>query len=123
MVIEVKEKLKFKSNKCDSMTVIKYYNSRKVLVRFEDGTEILSNSHCIRKGAVVNPNYPGIYGHGYTGIGKYKKAKHLRLYSMWLCVLRSAYDENSKGYNKHITIDSTWHNFQTFCIDTENMYG
>lgn len=98
------------------------------LCRFNDGTIVISNRNVIKSGGTHNPNTPTVCGVGYLGIGKWKatqNGENTKEYTLWSgmlyrCYCNSKYRYNFKTYEK-CTVDSSWHNFQTFCEDITSL--
>ena len=107
-----------KSNRCGDVTILHYENSLNVIVEFiNTGTKIKQESASIRKGYLIDPLAPTVYGIGYLGIGSYRKKTHKLLYRKWSDMLMRCYSE--KYLTKYPTykgcsVCKEWLNFQTF---------
>lgn len=110
----------YKTNNYGSLTVLKYINCAKVLIEFEDGTEIYTSAGHIRSGQIRNPNHPIVFGKGYLGIGKYSNKDNKRIYHIWWDMLKRVYDhrihKKAPTY-KECSVSKRWLNFQNFCVD------
>lgn len=109
--------LKFKTNNFGEVKVIKYEGTFKVLVAFEDGTELYVHHEHLKRGSIRNPNSPSVYGVGFTGIGVYSKSNNYNLYKTWQSMLQRCYDSKYKNLQKtykDCIVEKEWHNFQNF---------
>ena len=96
------------TNQYGSYTIIEYYDVHNVIIRWNDKYETCMKtqySNCI-KGAIVNPYYPTILGHGYLGLmsdGSKPKTKVdgkiTREYAVWHNMLQRCYDTNFQEKN------------------------
>lgn len=100
------------------------------LCEFEDGTLVEVRYMHITDGQIKNPNYPSVFGIGYIGQGKWKSCinyKRTKEYNLWKRMIDCCYNIQSKDYinygAKGVTMDSRWHNFQTFCEDIQYLEG
>ena len=105
----------------EKMTIIKYNNSKDIIVKFEDtGYELNTRMSQFLTGDVRDPLYPSVYGHGYIGVGEYKvsiKQKHTPAYNAWYDMLKRCYcKEYSKKHNTYeeAEVCEEWLNFQNF---------
>lgn len=101
--------------------IVKYFNSRDVSVKFEDGfiLNYLLYSN-IKTGQIKNYNHPSIYGKGYIGYGLYKPSSEGikdPAYKIWSHILERCYSKqqhlNFPTYTD-VTITSEWLNYQNF---------
>lgn len=89
-----------------------------------------------KRGSIVCPYEPRVFGVGYVGEGKYNSrinGKKTKCYNTWISMLRRCYDKNyQEEYPtyKDIIVCKEWHNFQNFAkwyeenfyfIDNETM--
>lgn len=97
------EGLTFKTNGCGNLVVIKYINSRNVLVKFVDtGYECLADMGNIKKGEVKDKLLPSVQGVGILGDEPIREnGQLLKEYKLWQDMLKRCY--NSKFHDKHPT--------------------
>lgn len=87
-----------------------------VLVRFDDGYEVIAIKGNVVKGTVRNPNFKNCFGVGFAGVGPYTMHRQLS-YNKWYNMLVRCYDEQYKI--DHPTYEGVyccddWHNYQNF---------
>ena len=112
----------FTANQGSKAKVIKYINSKNILVEFLDhykyqGVFALRN---LQKGQFKNPYFKNVYGVGCFGVGKYlgvKDGVRSIEYNAWGNMLKRCY--NKKEIEKYPTyrdcyVCDEWHNFQNF---------
>lgn len=112
---------KINKNKFGSiMTVIEYYHSQDMWIKFEQGKPIHTNWHDFSKGTIKNPYDRTVCGVGYLGEGSHvasDNGKQSRCYITWNDIFKRCYDakfhEKSPTY-KECLVCSEWHNFQNF---------
>lgn len=97
------------------ITIVKYISKRKIIVEFEDGTQIFSRYAEFKDGCITNPNIPLIQGIGYIGIGEYNS--YHQSYEKWVKMFNRCYNENNRmnaPTYKDVSICEEWHNYQNF---------
>lgn len=121
-----------------NMEIIKYVNSKEVVVQFLDEHKHIVTTHYrdFNRGLIKNPYDKNIYNVGFIGVGNYTKngSENERMfYTQWLDMLRRCYDSKTNLSNpayKGCTVCEEWHNFQNFAewcsehyyqIDNERM--
>jgi len=110
----------FETAHSGTCTVVSVVNKKKIKVEFKDGFQTECTLHNLRAGSVYNPFHPKIYGIGFMGIGNYQAKMDETIhpyYDAWRGALRRCYD--GKFHLKSPTyagcsVDSRWHNYQTF---------
>lgn len=112
----------FKTNGGSYAKVIKYTNSKNILIEFQDiykHRTITSSAH-IRSGAVKNPYQPNVAGVGFVGVGVHAASigtKDTKEYSLWKRMITRCYDEKihkRQPTYKECEVCEEWHNFQNF---------
>ena len=120
-----------RSNRMDNRGYCSYWN-----VQFKDnhGYTTTSTHSSILNGRVKNPFHPFVVGVGYFGDGPFESTyytpdgirKRYREYIVWLGLMQRCYSDlyhiNHPTY-KDCTVDTTWHNFQTFAAWYTSQYG
>ena len=107
------------NSKGEKMTIVEYRNSQDIDIMFDDGTIVKNKRYWnFRKGNVLNPFTPSVYGAGYLGNssckenGEYKKA-----YEVWRKMIERCYSsEYHKRQQTYIgcTVCEEWLCFTTF---------
>ena len=116
-----------KTNKCGNLKVVKYINSRNVIVEFIDtGYRTTTQAVNINKGNVKDPMRPSTHGIGYIGVGIYKSKS--KAYSIWTLMLYRCYSKKSLERNPaygDCSVSKDWHNFQNFAkwYEENHKYG
>ena len=123
---------KFINNDGEYFTIVEYFCSSNITVKFSDGT-IVKNRYIsnINKGICKNPNFKNsetfknkkiIKNIGYLGIGKY--TNDLISYRIWCSIINRCYTEYTYNSPTYVgcTVDERWHNFQVFAEWYENNY-
>jgi len=113
---------KLVTNKGESFVILKYVNAHNVDILFENGVILKNRKYdSLKKGSVINPYYPSVYGIGYIGEGDYKSCcyenKHTKCYSLWKSMLRRCYvntQQEKQPTYKNCKVTKEWHNFQNF---------
>ena len=107
--------------------IIEYNSTSEVRVIFENGLEIWSSINRIKRGDVLNPNHPILYGIGFLGVMRKDMKKgvfYKKCYDVWFSMLRRCYD-TKHNYNptyKDVSVCEEWHNFQNFTQWFEQNY-
>ena len=104
---------------CGNCFVKDYQDSRNITVVFiETLTEIITDSHTLKKGLVSDRMYPKVLNIGNIGYGPYSDKEHKEAYSCWRNMLQRCYDESCKSYPNYggsgVTVSKDWHDFQNF---------
>ncbi len=106
---------------CGMLEVIKYINSRNVLVRFVNTGHVkTARMDDIKNGEVKDPFYPSVLGVGFLGGGEHKvsiNGKKTKAYICWKSMLERCYSAKRHKENPTYigcTVHPDWHNFQTF---------
>jgi len=98
--------------------VVEYNGIYDIKVKFEDGTIVKTNSACILKGHIKNPNHPRIYGRGFIGEGRYKSGttgKLTKEYNTWMAMMARCYDIKAQQPSYiNCEVNPMWFNFQVF---------
>lgn len=111
----------FPTKHSGNITVLKYTDSRTVLVEFNDGRTKIATASNILKKEVGNEYAPNAHGVGYIGLGEFKPyvSGHVasQEYSTWKGMLRRCYEDAS--WKRHpsyrgCSVSAEWHNFQNF---------
>jgi hypothetical protein len=119
-----------RSSSCNDFTVISVNNSNSILVQFNDEFkyECRANAFNLNKGHIKNPYFAKLFGLGYLGVGDYKSSSgsscrgHTNTpeYTSWVNMMSrcyyNKYTNRINGYTNYdlVTVDKSWHNFQTF---------
>lgn len=113
----------FKNKAGDSFTIVEYFNSNNVSVKFEDGTVIKNREYKECKlGSIKNPMKPLILGVGYFGVGDYLSRDIITkqktpYYRLWMNILQRCYNKKNhikRPTYKGVSVCEEWHNFQSF---------
>lgn len=104
---------RFINNFGTTAVVIQYYESKKVLVQFEDEYKHrqIFNGRDLKVGAFKNPYDRTTFGVGFCGVGEFKQTVEgvkTPAFSKWDSMMRRCYTE---GYAE---VHKDWHNFQNF---------
>jgi len=100
------------------MQIIKYINSLKVIVMFDDVEKNTKTViyDCFLNGHVKNIYKKSVYGVGFIGYGEFKSKinnKNSKIYSTWSKMLERCYTDRKRSY-KNVFVCEEWHNFQNF---------
>lgn len=117
------EKIKTNTGICE---VVIYNNSDNITVEFEDGYKVKTTYADFKRKNIKNPNYPNIYGIGFTGIGEYNSKNNKKARDCWTRMLQRCYDSKfhlKQPTYKECSVDSHWHNFQNFAFWFELHYN
>ena len=107
----------FKTNEGYEVTIIKYYNSKNVLIEFNDKikfSKIVNYTHLIN-GNISNPYHKSLLNVGFLGCGDF--ATNHKFYSIWRSMLMRCYNKNyhiKYPTYKDVTVCEDWHCFQNF---------
>jgi len=104
------------------LIITKYVKAKEVHVRFVDtGYRTITQAVTIKRGLVRDRSIKRIAGVGFAPAGdvKYKQGTVThKAYSAWNSMIRRCYQDTSMHYRfygaKGVTVDESWHNFQTF---------
>ncbi len=106
---------------CGMLEVVKYINSRNVLVRFVNtGFMAVTKMASIRARSVKDPLHPSVFGVGFIGVGEFKVSanrKQTKAYQCWSGMLGRCYSDTEQKRNPTYIgclVHPDWHNFQTF---------
>lgn len=127
---------KFITSEGYKIIIIKYYNSDKLLVEFQDKYRAIIHTsyQACRKGSVKNPYHPSVFGVGMIGLmpdGSKPKTSiatgtHTREYYLWKRMLGRCYyskcHENNPTY-KDVTVCDRWLVFANFVEDLPLIEG
>lgn len=99
----------------DLMTIIKYINTKNVIVRFDNGYEVKTTYACFKLGNVLNIFYKKVCGVGYLGAVKSKNSDDNKIYGIWAGMLNRCYNNLPKysAYND-CTVDNEWHSYAAY---------
>lgn len=112
----------FPTNEGGSVTVTNIVDSKNISVRHNDnyGHTAIVQLETLNNGQLKNPYYPNIHGVGYFGVGPHVavfNGNTTSEYGAWKRMLERCYLP-SRQLNQPTyvgcTVDSEWHNFQTF---------
>ena len=109
----------YSTNNYGELVVLKYIDSKNVLVRFlQTGYETIASAYNIRSGSNIRDRLmPKVCGIGFSGEGEYSGIKDKAAYKCWESMLYRCYDvitlKASANY-EGCTVCTEWHNFQTF---------
>ncbi len=111
----------FESNSSGRFTLVKYNNSRSVLIRFNDtGYEKEVQAVNVRLGRIKDPYAPSVEGVGCVGEGSYSRGKTPKAYETWRSMLKrcyaEAYKERYPTYYGKVHVCDEWHNLQLFGV-------
>ena len=101
--------------------IVEVTNRKNITVEFEDGYRTVCNLHNLKKGSVLNPFHPKIYGVGFIGVGEYESKNDGEIhpfYDAWRGALRRSYDplfHKKFPLYKDCEVHEDWHNYQNFC--------
>lgn len=112
----------FPINSGGSVTVVKYLNSREVIVKHNDSYGHITTVEAgqLRKGNIKNPYYPSVHGVGFIGVGQYVTRigrKRTAAYNVWCGVLERCYCPKfhiKQPTYRDCTVHPDWLNFQVF---------
>jgi len=108
------------NNNGSKMTIIKYIDSKDVVIKFENGFITRNTYSNFKLGNIKFPYYRSVYNVGYMGEGKYKSTLnglHTKKYDVWLNMIHRCYNKDKKERYKPYegcSVCDEWHNFQTF---------
>lgn len=122
----------FPTNGGSEAKVIRYDNSKNVLIEFQDSHRhrmVTASTH-IRSGSVKNPYQPSVVNVGYVGVGKHIASvgvKSTPEYMLWKQMIYRCYDSlyhNRQPTYVDCTVCSEWLNFQNFAewLSTQKNY-
>ena len=89
--LEVGQKVKTNTGEMEVLSIDK----QDVLVRFDDGYEVVAQKGCVIRGSVRNPYFRSYFGVGYRGKGEYKMKGSLA-HTKWHNLMTRCYDERYK---------------------------
>lgn len=103
-------------------TIVKYYNTNKVVVSFENGYGTSVQAGHLRKGTIKNRLLPTVFGIGFMGVGVHKSCSgkggiHSKIYQDWINMIGRCYNpERLELYPSYsgCTVCDKWHDFQVF---------
>lgn len=112
----------YDTNESGVVTVVGYEGHKKVLIRFQDDTEIYCRAGDLLNGEVWNPMQPSSYNGSFFGQGPYmyykegtrKKSKE---YGYWTGIFYRCFNEKAlarKPSYRDVSVCQEWHNFQEF---------
>lgn len=119
--LEVGQKVKTNTGEMEVLSIDK----QDVLVRFDDGYEVVAQKGCVIRGSVRNPYFRSYFGVGYRGKGEYKMKGSLA-HTKWHNLMTRCYDERYKKNRptyEEATCCEEWHNFQNFAEWATNQDG
>ena len=99
---------------CQSV-VIKYVRSNEVWVEFQDQFKYVQKcmAYDLIRGKIKNVYHPSVHGIGFLGDGEYDSKDPA--YSCWIRMLSRCYSNRPEYITyRDCTVDSEWHNFQSF---------
>jgi hypothetical protein len=103
--------------------IVDYVKHNEILVVFEDGTLVFTNSKQIKEGSVKNPNKPNVHDTGYIGVGDYSKKQNHKRYKVWHSMFQRCYSKTAHDPTyKNVEVCKEWHNFQNFAKWYEDNY-
>lgn len=112
----------FTSAQGDTVRVIEYISSRKVLIEYQDEhkykTYVATGN--LKTGSFKNPYRPNVYGVGFFGVGDFKGFGGGRAtpeYGAWRSMISRCYNKQVHKTRPSYTdcfVDERWHNFQVF---------
>jgi hypothetical protein len=119
----------FNTKKNGDLEIVKYFSTRKVLIRFvKTGYEKVVSYHHIKTGMVKDKLLPSVCGVGFIGDGNHKTSKnnkHTKAYSVWAAMIQRCYGKKFKiktpSYSECYACEE-WHNFQNFAEWFEENY-
>lgn len=102
------------------MEVVDAEGGGKYRVRFlSTGTEVITTSTNIRKGAVKDRFYPTVAGVGYLGLAT--TTTNPKLYARWKRMLQACYDPFHVDYPSNgatgVTVDPRWFSYENYEFD------
>lgn len=106
--------------------ILKYENSRKVLVRFLDtGFETWTISKRIRDGKIKDLLAVTVEDIGYLGEGRYSRKANRKEYVLWKSALNrckpSIWKTKAMVSYLDCSVHPRWHSFQNFCEDIHKL--
>lgn len=112
----------FRTNQCGDAKVVKYFNSRQVLIEFiSTHNQRMVSFHNLQNGKVLDVkcvlNTPSKYGVGVIGEGPYSHASHPKTYDAWINMLQRCYSPLMlKRESSYVgcSVCQEWLNFQQF---------
>ncbi len=101
------------------MKIIEYYHSKNITIEFQDEYKYKKyNAEYIdfKRGQIINPYFPEVYGIGYIGKGKYTSSgKYARIYDCWRGIFKRIYiDIDKQPTYKDCSICKEWLCYQSF---------
>ena len=99
------------NSKGEKMTIVEYRNSQDIDIMFDDGTIVKNKRYWnFRKGNVLNPFTPSVYGAGYLGNSSCKEnGEYKRAYEVWRSMIERCY---SSEYHKR---QQTYIAYECYC--------
>ena len=112
----------FPTNYGGDVTILKYINKSKILVRFNDewGYQTYVKKGNLLKGSISNPYARTVQGVGFQGVGEHPtriNKKETKSYLKWASMIRRCYSEKELEKfptYRDCTVHPDWHNFQNF---------
>lgn len=113
----------FKSNNFGDVTVIKYFDARKVLVMFNDGYTRFVSMGNLKSGTVKNPNKPSVFGVGINDMRGIISSSD-KVYQVWYSMIRRCYsDVYHEGKPSYVGVEvcEKWKRFSGFYEDVSSI--
>ena len=110
----------YATNESGPVLVVGYEGYKRVLVRFEDGTETYCRSGDLLNGEVWNPMQPSKFGKGFFGQGPHLHSINkvtTKEYSTWSGIFYRLFDEKAlqrKPTYREVGVVQDWYNFQEY---------
>ena len=101
--------------------VVAYRKANSVDVRFDDGTVVTTRSGNLKRGVVMNPNNPKIFG---VAINDIENSTETKLYRVWHSMVRRCYSDvyqKNKPSYRGVKLQKSWLRFSNFKSDIENL--
>lgn len=110
--LEIGQKIQTNTGEIEVLSIDK----QNILIKFDDGYEVIAQKGNVLKGSVRNPNFKSYFGVGFRGVGPYTMHGQLS-FNKWNNLMVRCYDKQYKI--DHPTYEDVycceeWHNYQTF---------
>ncbi len=114
----------FQSKSCGTFTILgrSLEDSNRYFIQFNTGYITSVHKGNLSAGKVTDPTYPSVCSVGFVGIGKFSRASNEKEYTTWYDMIYRCYSGELPTYTK-VDVCPTWHNFQTFCADIQELKG
>jgi hypothetical protein len=117
---------KWVTNEGYTVEIVGCFGWNNYTIKFNNGIIIKGKRYeHIINGRIKNPYHKSVYGVGCSGIGKYSRINHPKIYFTWKDMLRRCYDEKEQKRSPNYigcSVAEKWLNFQVFAEWFEEYY-